>query len=119
MRYIELNPVRAHMVASPREFPWSSFSANACATADDLVEPHAIYRRLCPSAKTRQAAYRQLFRSSISEEEMCSIRDATQYAWALGSAAFQSKIAALSRRAERRALGRPRKARSDSGESRV
>ena len=49
MRYIELNPVRAHMVASPGEFPWSSFSANACGTTDDLVEAHAIYRQLGPS----------------------------------------------------------------------
>jgi putative transposase len=119
MRYIELNPVRAHMVASPGEFPWSSFSANARGTADDLVEPHPIYRRLGPSPQACQAAYRHLFRSSIPEDELCSIRDATQHAWALGSAGFRSKIAALSRRAERQPTGRPRKEPRDSGESRA
>jgi putative transposase len=119
MRYIELNPVRAHMVASPSEFPWSSFSANARGAVDHLVEPHAIYGRLGTSPQTRQAAYRQLFRSSISEDEMCNIRDATQNAWALGSAAFRTKIAVLTRRAERLPMGRPRKERRGSGESRV
>ena len=119
MRYIELNPVRAQMVASPSEFPWSSFSANACGAADDLVVPHAIYRRLGWSPETRQATYRQLFRAAIPEAEMCSIRDATQHAWALGSVAFRSKIAALGRRADRLPVGRPRKERRGDGESRV
>ena len=40
MRYIELNPVRAHMAASPGDFGWSSFRANACGAPDDLVVPH-------------------------------------------------------------------------------
>jgi putative transposase len=119
MRYIELNPVRAQMVSSPGEFPWSSYSANACGTADDLVEPHAIYRRLGPSPKTRQAAYRQLFCSAIPEADMCGIRDATQHAWALGSMAFRREIAALGRRAERLPMGRPRKEPHGSGGSRA
>ena len=118
MRYIELNPVRARMVATLGEFPWSSFLANACGATDDLVEPHAIYRRLGASPESRQAAYRKLFRSSISEDEICSIRDATHHAWALGGAAFRSKITAMSRRAERLPMGRPRSV-QESGESRV
>ena len=28
-RYIELNPVRANMINHPREYPWSSYRANA------------------------------------------------------------------------------------------
>ena len=119
MRYIELNPMRAHMVASPGEFSWSSFRANACGVADNLVEPHPIYRRLGHSPEARQAAYRALFRSSIPEEELCTIRDATQNAWALGSATFRRRIAVLSRRAERLPLGRPRKERCEADESRV
>lgn len=119
MRYIELNPVRAQMVVSPSEFPWSSFSANAWGMADDLVEPHAIYHQLGPSPEARRAAYCQLFRSAIPEAEVSSIRDATQHAWALGSAAFRNKIAALNRRAERLPMGRPRKEQRGSGESRV
>jgi len=119
MRYIELNPVRAQMVPTPDEFPCSSFSANARGTVDDLVEPHAIYRALGSSPEARQAAYRQLFRSSIPDSEIRSIRDATQNAWALGNAEFRSRIAAMGRRAERQPLGRPRKEARKSRESRV
>jgi putative transposase len=118
MRYIELNPVRAQMVTNPGRFPWSSFAANALGATDGLVEPHAIYLDLGPTQKTRQAAYRGLFDSSIPEDEMRSIRDATQNAWALGGAAFRSKIEEQSRRADRLPMGRPRRRRG-SDESRV
>ena len=119
MRYIEVNPVRAHMVTKPADFPWSSFRANACGKPDDLVRPHPIYLRLGSSPDTRQESYRELFQSSIPEEELRVIRDATQNAWALGSASFRSRIAELCRRAERLPIGRPRKGGSDDGESRV
>jgi putative transposase len=111
MRYIELNPVRAGMAASPAEYRWSSHRANACAGVDSLIRPHPVYCQLGESTETRQAAYRDLFRSSIAQGELCVIRDATQNAWALGSAAFREKVAALSRRGERLPLGRPRKER--------
>ena len=119
MRYIELNPVRAGMVALPAEYLWSSHRANACAGIDSLIRPHPVYRQLGESTETRQAAYRDLFRSSIAQNELCVIRDATQNAWAMGSAAFREKIAALSRRGERLPLGRPRKERRTASGSRV
>jgi putative transposase len=97
------------MVASPAEYRWSSHRANAWAVVDKLIRPHPVYCHLGESEAARTAAYRDLFRSSISGDEMCIIRDATQNAWALGSAAFREKIAALSRRGERLPLGRPRK----------
>ena len=40
MRYIELNPVRACMVAHPRDYRWSSYHANARGYSDVLVTPH-------------------------------------------------------------------------------
>lgn len=33
-RYIELNPVRARMVAAPPDYPWSSYDANALGHSD-------------------------------------------------------------------------------------
>lgn len=119
MRYIELNPVRARMVPTPGEFRWSSYRANACGAADDLVTPHVIYRRLGPSPEVRQIAYRELFRSAIPEGDLGNIRDATQNAWALGGAAFRRKIAALNRRAERMPIGRPGRERTRASGSRV
>jgi len=46
MRYIELNPVRARMVAHPRDYRWSSYAANADGAADPLLTEHALYRAL-------------------------------------------------------------------------
>ena len=47
------------------------------------------------------------------------IRDAAQYEWVLGSAAFRGKIATLSRRAERLPMGRAPKKRAGNNDSRV
>src|SRR5260221_13749548 len=61
-RYIELNPVRAGMVRRPRDYPWSSYRAQALGAADALVAKHPLYRALGRWAAERQAAYRALFR---------------------------------------------------------
>lgn len=62
MRYIELNPVRARVVARPEQYRWSSFHANALGRDDALLTPHAHYCALGRDAESRQAAYRALFR---------------------------------------------------------
>ena len=37
-RYVELNPVRAGLVASPGDWPWSSAGAHHCGREDQLVK---------------------------------------------------------------------------------
>jgi putative transposase len=66
MRYIELNPVRARVVAWPGQYRWSSFRANALGQDDPLLTPHAFYCALGRDAELRQAAYRALFRDQAS-----------------------------------------------------
>jgi len=61
MRYIELNPVRAGIVARPGDFRWSSYRANALGLEDPLVTPHALYCALGRSPERRRAAYRSSF----------------------------------------------------------
>ena len=65
MRYIELNPVRARLVAAPGEYRWSSFRSNALGQDDALVTPHSCYYALGRSVASRQAAYRALFQREI------------------------------------------------------
>jgi putative transposase len=60
-RYIEMNPVRAGMAASPDVYRWSSYKANAAGRADALVTPHETYMRLGADDETRRAGYRALF----------------------------------------------------------
>lgn len=66
-RYIELNPVRAAMVAHPGEYRWSSYRANGQGEENALLRPHALYDGLGLDAARRvQAAYRELFVTSWS-----------------------------------------------------
>lgn len=70
MRYIELNPVRARVVASPGQYRWSSFGANALGRKDPLLTPHAHYCVLGRSAEARQAAYRALFPGAALQRKL-------------------------------------------------
>ncbi len=113
MRYIELNPVRAGMVAHPRDYPWSSHAFNALGETgpnSSWLTPHGEYLRLGRKPNDRQSAYRQLFRAAISGTELKAIRESTHKGWALGSERFKEKIEALShRQASSKGVGRPRK----------
>ena len=49
MRYIELNPVRAGMVAAPQDYPWSSYRRNALGAGGpdaDWLTSHKEYMQL-------------------------------------------------------------------------
>jgi putative transposase len=110
MRYIELNPMRAGMVAHPSEYPWSSYRRNALGQPDDLVTSHLEFRRLGGTEEARQAAYRQLFKHHLSEENVSAIREATNKAWVLGSDRFKQHIQKqVDRRVEPAARGGDRK----------
>jgi putative transposase len=107
-RYIELNPVRADMVAHPREYRWSSYRANAEGKASDLVTPHREYLRLAKDPAERRAAYRALFRSELDPDVLKEIREATNGGYALGGKRFLAQIeAAAGRRVTRGKAGRP------------
>jgi putative transposase len=110
LRYVELNPVRAGMVAHPAEYRWSSYRANAQGAADPLVQPHAVYQALGPDAAARQATYRELFRHELEPGLVDQIRHATNGNHALGDERFAAHVAAaLGRRATPGVGGRPRK----------
>ena len=109
MRYIEMNPVRADMVAHPSDYPWSSYRANAQGGEDVLIARHELYQRLGRSDDERKSAYRQLFRAQVSKADVDAIRDATNKGWALGDSHFSAKVEALSaRRATPLPRGRPK-----------
>lgn len=109
-RYIELNPVRAGMVAHPAEYRWSSYRANAQGEADSVLRPHPLYNALGDGEATRQAAYRELFRHALEPGLVDQIRRATNGNFALGNEDFASQVSdAIGRRAKPGRSGRPRK----------
>ena len=105
-RYIELNPVRAGLVAHPRQYRWSSHGANALGRHDPLIVPHERYQALGRNAKSRAAEYRGMFHSVLDERTIADIREATNKAWALGRVSEQTEIL-LNRRAHPVTRGRP------------
>jgi putative transposase len=52
-RYIELNPVRAGMVACPEDYHWSSYRSNALGTSSRLISEHPVYLALEAAAAER------------------------------------------------------------------
>ncbi len=91
-RYIELNPVRAGMVASPEEYRWSSYGVNGWGDASWLT-PHNEYLRLGGTAVERTYAYRELFRHQLSEVDLHLIRKAAHYSQPVGDSYFCTQIA--------------------------
>lgn len=107
-RYIELNPVRANMVAHPAEYRWSSYRGNAQAEPDALLKPHALYHALDLDKASRAVAYRELFRYELEPGLVDEIRRATNGNYALGNTAFAGQVAvALGRRVTPGKSGRP------------
>jgi len=72
MRYIELNPVRANIVALPESYRWSSYRANALGYTDAIVRPHALYYALGRSPEARRAAYTRFVRSGFPRPDSVS-----------------------------------------------
>ena len=97
-RYIELNPVRAGMVAHPRDHAWSSYRANAHGAPDPIVTQHPLYAALGRSRVERKDAYRALFANELGAGFIDALRRATNGGWALGERPFQEQVAATGRR---------------------
>jgi len=97
-RYIELNPVRAGIVADPAAYGWSSYRCNATGRPDPLITPHATYRALAPGADERRAAYRALFDAPLERATLDAIRDAAKSGAVLGTARFREQLEAVLKR---------------------
>jgi len=98
-RYIEMNPVRARMVARPGDFPWSSYRTNAEGEQSAIVTPHSDYLGLGQDEADRARIYRTLFNMSLDDAGMNEIRKVTRGGFAFGSDEFKKQLAAIAGRA--------------------
>jgi putative transposase len=109
MRYIELNPVRANMVAHPGEYRWSSYACNANGKDNALITPHPLYQQLGAYPASRQHAYRELFRLHMDHTIIHVIREALNQELVLGREDFKDRIEQMTKRQARPGRsGRPR-----------
>lgn len=83
-RYIELNPVRAGIVAHAADYRWSSYRSNAEGFPDSVLSAHATYLALSDSPDRRSSAYCMLFDTSLQPDEIEEIRKATRGGYRIG-----------------------------------
>ena len=109
MVYIDLNPVRAGMVAEPVQYPWSSHRHCIGQGVDKLVTPHPLLWDLGNTPFSREAAYRDLVRAGVSPQQQEALTQTALKGWALGSAAFLKSLQEnTTRRLAPGQRGRPR-----------
>lgn len=107
-RYIELNPVRAWMVAQPGDYPWSSYGANTGGKCEPWISPHSEYLALGSDPETRAAAYRGLFVESLPDDLVLEIRSYLQQQKVQGTDRFRAWVEARTGRFSTvRPAGRP------------
>jgi len=66
MRYGDLNPVRAGIVRSPKDWRWSSYRHYAFGERNPLVDPAPEYVALGRTSIARRKAYQSLFAAPLS-----------------------------------------------------
>ena len=107
-RYIESNPVRSQLVSDAAEYAWSSYAHHVGIKSDPVVTDHTLYWALGNTPFQREAAYRELSRSLLTDKEMTVVDAAVLKGWPLGSDPFKAE---LQLRAKRQVLpakrGRP------------
>ena len=108
MVYIDLNPVRAHIVTKPEDYPWSSHPHYTGRKTDRLITPHALYWGLGNTPFAREAAYAELVHAGISADQQGALTEATLSGWALGDAHFVTQLSTQTQRRLRKGVaGRP------------
>ncbi|HYE41518.1 MAG TPA: transposase [Ramlibacter sp.] len=110
MVYMDLNPVRAGMVADPADYRWSSHAHYIGRRSDKVITPHPLYWELGNTPFSRDEAYGTLVRQGVSDTQKQALTDSALRGWALGEPDY---VADLQRRTARRLsraqAGRPRR----------
>jgi putative transposase len=70
LRYVDLNPFRAQMVAAPEDARWCSYRFHGLGEPCDWLTPHPLYMRLGATAKARQHAFRTMCAIPLTDEEI-------------------------------------------------
>ena len=108
MAYIDLNPVRAGLVAEAHEYAWSSHSFYVGERSDKLITPHGLFWNLANTPFGREVAYAELVRSGVTAEQQSALTKSALAGWALGNSDF---VVDLQKQTERRVskvkVGRP------------
>ncbi len=108
MVYLDLNPVRAGLVAQAADYLWSSHAHWLGLRVDRLLTPHALYWALGNTPFAREAAYAAAVQAGISSQEQAALTASALSGWALGEVEFVAELQKhTARRVTRGRPGRP------------
>ncbi len=108
MVYMDLNPVRARLVAQARDYAWSSHLHYIGQRHDKLLTPHPLYWELGNTPFAREAAYIDLVQAGVTAHQQSQLTAATLSGWALGEADFVADLQKQTvRRVGKGRAGRP------------
>ncbi|MDB5946016.1 MAG: hypothetical protein JWQ33_1042 [Ramlibacter sp.] len=114
MAYMDLNPVRAGLVAGPQDYPWSSYAHYAGLRSDPLVTPHPLYWELGNTPFAREIAYADMVAAGLSTQQQQALTESANSGWPLGEPDY---VADLQTRTQRRVVkaraGRPVRSKPD------
>jgi putative transposase len=88
MAYIDLNPVRAGMVAQAADYAWSSHGHYIGSRQEMWLSPHPPYWGMGNSAFAREAAYAGLVQSGVNQTQQQALTSSALSGWALGEEDF-------------------------------
>lgn len=110
-RYVELSPMRAGMVESPSNYPWSSFGIKSKGVPDEVVDFDSVYEAIRDTSKECQKAYQAYVLETIPDEELKLIRDFVQRNQVTGGSKYREQQEKKYKiRLSGRGPGRPKKA---------
>ncbi len=108
MAYIDLNPVRAGLVAQAGDYAWSSHGHYIGRKTDKLITPHPLYWELGNTPFAREAAYADLVRAGVSDQQRADLTQSALSGWALGEDDFVADLQKkTARRVAKGSAGRP------------
>ncbi len=109
-RYIDLNPVRARMVATPEEYQWSSCRYRLGLASCEWLDEDPCLAGLGSTENERRARYQIFLSAAVPAGEWEVIGEAVQRGQLTGGKSFVDKVEEIfGRRIEHRPRGRPAK----------
>jgi len=91
-RYVDQNPVRAHMVSTPYEYLWSSYRGRAGHIESPLLDLDPALDALSPRQARRYEMYRALAALPVAGDDLALIRGASQRNQLTGDGRFSNEI---------------------------
>ncbi|WP_260955544.1 transposase [Pseudomonas citri] len=109
-RYIEMNPVRARMVADIADYAWSSYRSRVGDGAGRCwLDADPCFLALGDTSMERRRRYEEFVRQAIPTDQIQLIRDALQRGQLTGTDRFVDEVERIvGVRVEQRGQGRPR-----------